>query len=79
MSDKSRLIKKLHVYKKNKNKYRDINCIISDLYEIALDNINSFTDTENNNIDLHDQLNHKPHSISETKRKKLLNVLNDLV
>ena len=23
-------------------------------------NINSFTDTENDNIDLHDQLNHKP-------------------
>ncbi len=42
-------------------------------------NINSFTDTENNNIDRHGQLNHKSHSISETKRKKLLNVLNDLV
>tara|TARA_B100001250_G_scaffold358878_1_gene335458 strand:- start:653 stop:1078 length:426 start_codon:yes stop_codon:yes gene_type:complete len=42
-------------------------------------NINSFTDSENNNIDHLDQLNHGPHSISETKRKKLLNVLNDLV
>ena len=42
-------------------------------------NINSFTDTENNNIDHHDQLNHSSHSISETKRKKLMNVLNDLV
>tara|TARA_Y100000590_G_scaffold446256_1_gene579696 strand:+ start:155 stop:580 length:426 start_codon:yes stop_codon:yes gene_type:complete len=42
-------------------------------------NINSFTDTENNNIDRDDQLNYKSHSISETKRKKLLNVLNDLV
>ena len=48
MSDKSRLIKKLHVYKKNKNKYRDINCIISDLYEIALENINSFTEEQIN-------------------------------
>ena len=48
MSDKSRLIKKLHVYKKNKNKYRDINCIISDLYENALDNINSFTEEQIN-------------------------------
>jgi len=42
-------------------------------------NINSFTDNENNNIDRHDQLNHASHSINETKRKKLLNVLNDLV
>ncbi len=42
-------------------------------------NINSFTDTENNNIDRHDQLNQKSHSISDSKRKKLLNVLNDLV
>ena len=42
-------------------------------------NINSFTDSENNNIDRHDQLNHASHSINETKRKKLLNVLNDLV
>ena len=41
--------------------------------------INSFTDNENNNIDRHDQLNHASHSINETKRKKLLNVLNDLV
>jgi len=41
--------------------------------------INSFTDNENNNIDRHDQLNHESHSINETKRKKLLNVLNDLV
>jgi len=41
--------------------------------------INSFTDSENNNIDRHDQLNHASHSINETKRKKLLNVLNDLV
>ena len=41
--------------------------------------INSFTDSENNNIDHLDQLNHASHSISETKRKKLLNVLNDLV
>jgi len=42
-------------------------------------NINSFTDSENDNIYLHDQLDNKSHSISETKRKKLLNVLNDLV
>jgi len=41
--------------------------------------INSFTDSENNNIDRHDQLNHASSSINETKRKKLLNVLNDLV
>ena len=41
--------------------------------------INSFTDNENNNIDRHDQLNQASHSINETKRKKLLNVLNDLV
>ena len=48
MSDKSLLIKKLHAYKKYKNKYRDINCITSDLYEIALDNINSFTEEQIN-------------------------------
>tara|TARA_B100001250_G_C19418468_1_gene622140 strand:+ start:119 stop:544 length:426 start_codon:yes stop_codon:yes gene_type:complete len=42
-------------------------------------NINSFTDSENNNIDHHDQLSHSSHSIGETKRKKLMNVLNDLV
>ena len=42
-------------------------------------NINSFTDSENDNIYHHDQLDNKSHSISETKRKKLLNVLNDLV
>ena len=42
-------------------------------------NINSFTDIENDNIDHRDQLNHSLHSISETKRKKLMNVLNDLV
>ena len=41
--------------------------------------INSFTENVNDNIDRHDQLNHGPHSISETKRKKLMNVLNDLV
>ena len=43
------------------------------------DNNNSFTYNENDNIDHHDQLNHSSRSISETKRKKLLNVLNDLV
>lgn len=42
-------------------------------------NINYFTDSENDNIDQTDQLNRSSHSISETKRKKLLNVLNDLV
>jgi DNA-binding transcriptional MerR regulator len=42
-------------------------------------NINSFTDSENDNIDRHDQLDHGSRSISDTKRKKLLNVLNDLV
>tara|TARA_B100001996_G_scaffold283467_1_gene223738 strand:+ start:91 stop:516 length:426 start_codon:yes stop_codon:yes gene_type:complete len=41
--------------------------------------IKSFTDSENNNIDRSEQLDHGSHSISETKRKKLLNVLNDLV
>ena len=41
--------------------------------------INSFTDSRNSNIDRLDQLNRKFHSISESKRKKLLNVLNDLV
>tara|TARA_B100000686_G_C16776740_1_gene968970 strand:+ start:1812 stop:2237 length:426 start_codon:yes stop_codon:yes gene_type:complete len=41
--------------------------------------INSFTDGRNSNIDRLDQLNRKFHSISESKRKKLLNVLNDLV
>ena len=41
--------------------------------------INSFTGSENGNIDQHDQLHRSSHSISETKRKKLLNVLNDLV
>jgi DNA-binding transcriptional MerR regulator len=42
-------------------------------------NINSFTDSEINNIDRLDQLDHNQRSISETKRKKLLNVLNGLV
>ena len=41
--------------------------------------INSFTDSENNNIDRLDRLGHSQRSISETKRKKLLNVLNGLV
>ena len=41
--------------------------------------IKSFTDSENNNIDRSEQLDHGSHSISETKRKKLLNVMNDLV
>ena len=41
--------------------------------------INIFTGSENNNIDRSEQLDHGSHSISETKRKKLLNVLNDLV
>ena len=39
----------------------------------------SFTDSENNNIDRNDAIKHGTHSIGETKRKKLLNVLNDLV
>ena len=34
-------------------------------------NINYFTDSENDNIDHNNQLNHSSHSISETKRKKL--------
>tara|TARA_B100000427_G_C15052018_1_gene396031 strand:+ start:90 stop:515 length:426 start_codon:yes stop_codon:yes gene_type:complete len=42
-------------------------------------NINSFTDSENNNIDRHDGLDNGSRSISETKRRKLMNVLNDLV
>ena len=42
-------------------------------------NIKSFTVDENDNIDRPEQLEHSSHSISETKRKKLLNVLNDLV
>ena len=40
---------------------------------------NSFTDKENNNIEHHERLNHNSYSITDTKRKKLLNVLNDLV
>ena len=39
----------------------------------------SFTDSENNNIDRNDGIKHGLYSIGETKRKKLLNVLNDLV
>ena len=39
----------------------------------------SFTDSENNNIDRNDGIKQGSYSISETKRKKLLNVLNDLV
>ena len=42
-------------------------------------NINYFTDSKNDNIDHQDHLNHSSRAISETKRKKLLNVLNDLV
>ena len=42
-------------------------------------NINSFTDIENDNIDHHDQLGHALRPISETKRKKLMDVMNDLV
>ena len=42
-------------------------------------NINSFTDSENGNIDRHDGLDNGSRSISETKRRKLMNVLNDLV
>jgi len=42
-------------------------------------NINSFTDTENDNIDHDDQLGHVSRPISETKRKKLMDVMNDLV
>ena len=41
--------------------------------------INFFTDTENNNNDHQEHFGHGSHSISETKRKKLMNVLNDLV
>ena len=41
--------------------------------------IKSFTESENDNIDRHENLEHSIHSISQTKRKKLLNVLNDLV
>ena len=40
--------------------------------------INLFTDYKNENND-HDDLSHLPHSITETKRKKLMNVLDDLV
>ena len=39
----------------------------------------SFTDSENNNIDRNDGIKQGSYSIGETKRKKLLNVLNDLV
>ena len=39
----------------------------------------SFTDSENNNIDRNEGIKHGSYSIGETKRKKLLNVLNDLV
>jgi len=42
-------------------------------------NINSFTDIENDNIDHHDQLGNLSRPISETKRKKLMDVMNDLV
>tara|TARA_X000000368_G_C22741652_1_gene584144 strand:+ start:89 stop:514 length:426 start_codon:yes stop_codon:yes gene_type:complete len=42
-------------------------------------NINFFTDNENNNNDHQEHFDHGSHSISETKRKKLMNVLNDLV
>ena len=42
-------------------------------------NINSFTDIENDNIDHDDQLGHVSRPISETKRKKLMDVMNDLV
>ena len=42
-------------------------------------NINSFTDIENDNIDHRDQLGHVSRPISETKRKKLMDVMNDLV
>ncbi len=41
--------------------------------------INFFTDNENNNNDHQEHFDHGSHSISETKRKKLMNVLNDLV
>ena len=41
--------------------------------------INFFTDTENNNNDHQEHFGQGSHSISETKRKKLMNVLNDLV
>ena len=39
----------------------------------------SFTDSENNNIDRNDGIKQGLYSLGETKRKKLLNVLNDLV
>ena len=42
-------------------------------------NINSFTDIENDNIDHYDQLGNISRPISETKRKKLMDVMNDLV
>ena len=41
--------------------------------------INFFTDNENNNNDHQEHFDHGSHSISETKRKKLMSVLNDLV
>ena len=40
---------------------------------------NIFTDTVNNNIEGHNQSNHASRPINETKRKRLLNVMNDLV
>ena len=41
--------------------------------------IKFFTDNEKNNNDHQEHFDHGSHSISETKRKKLMNVLNDLV
>ena len=40
---------------------------------------NLFTETEKNNNEHQDQLSVSQHKLSETKRKKLMNVMNDLV